>query len=47
MSNYERIAERYGKGFVTDEQLLRYVALGVITAEQADILMSDGDKSGR
>lgn len=47
MSNYERIAERYGKGFVTDEQLLRYVALGVISIEQADIIMSDNEETGR
>ena len=32
---FETIKERYGKGYVTDEQLARYVSLGVITDEQA------------
>ena len=32
---YEKIKERYEKGYITDEQLARYVSLGVITDEQA------------
>lgn len=32
---YEQVKERYDKGYITDDQLDRYVALGVITAEQA------------
>lgn len=34
MSKYEQIKERYMKNFVTDEQLLRYKELGVLTEEQ-------------
>ena len=33
---YEQIKERYEKGYITDAQLARYVALGVITDEQAE-----------
>ena len=33
---FERIKERYLKGYVRDDQLLRYVELGVITQEQAE-----------
>lgn len=33
---YERIKERYLKGWVTDEQLQRYVELGAITQVQAE-----------
>ena len=33
---YEQIKERYEKGYITDEQLARYVTLGVITDEQAE-----------
>lgn len=33
---YEQIKERYDKGYVTDDQLARYVTLGVITSEQAE-----------
>lgn len=32
---FEKIKERYLKNYVRDDQLDRYVALGVITAEQA------------
>ena len=35
---YEQIKTRYEKGYVTDEQLSRYVALEVITAEQAEAI---------
>ncbi len=38
---YETIKERYQKGYVTDDQLLRYLQLKVITEEQYnDILAS-------
>lgn len=33
---FERIKARYVKNYVTDEQLDRYVALGVISEEQAE-----------
>lgn len=33
---YEQIKTRYEKGYITDSQLDRYVALEVITAEQAE-----------
>ena len=32
---FEKIKERYLKNYVRDDQLDRYVALGVITLEQA------------
>lgn len=32
---FEKIKERYLKNYVRDDQLDRYVALGVITTEQA------------
>ena len=34
----EKILERYGKGFVTDEQLLKYLELGAITPEEYTII---------
>ena len=33
---YEDIKTRYEKGYIRDDQLDRYVALGVITDEQAE-----------
>lgn len=35
MLDKQTIKERYDKGYVTDEQLGRYVALRVITEEEA------------
>ena len=35
---YERIKERYIKNYITDAQLERFKALGVITQEQYDEL---------
>lgn len=35
---YERIKERYLKNYITDSQLERFKALGIITAEQYDEL---------
>ena len=35
---YERIKERYLKNYITDTQLERFMALGVITQEQYDEL---------
>ena len=32
--SYEKIKERYRKNYITDAQLDRFQALGVITAEQ-------------
>ena len=37
---YEDIKERYGKGYIRDDQLARYVALDVITQEQAQELQA-------
>ena len=36
MSKFEQIKERYARGFITDTQLSRYLALGVIDQEQYD-----------
>ena len=36
---FERLKERYEKRYVRDDQLARYVSLGVITQEQADEIM--------
>lgn len=33
---YETIKARYEKGYATDEQLGRYVTLGVLTEDQAE-----------
>lgn len=33
---FEKIKERYEKYYIRDDQLARYVALGVISQEQAD-----------
>lgn len=42
---YESIKTRYGKGYVTDVQLARYVALGVITEAQAEEIKSSSGKN--
>ena len=34
LTNYERICDRYSKGYITIAQLKRYVKLGVVTEEQ-------------
>ena len=36
--NFEKIKERYLKNYITDSQLERFKALGVITQEQYDEL---------
>lgn len=41
---YEQIKERYDKGYVTEDQLDRYVTLGVITDEQAAQIMVGGSE---
>ena len=33
---FEKIRERYQRGYIRDDQLARYVSLGVITQAQAD-----------
>lgn len=33
---YEKIKNRYEKGYVTKEQLNRYISLGVLTEQQAE-----------
>lgn len=35
---YERVLERYLKGYVTEAQLDRYVALKQITTEEAEMI---------
>lgn len=42
---YERIKDRYAKYYITKAQLDRYVALGVITKEQADEIRESRDPS--
>lgn len=42
---YETIKARYEKGYVTDEQLGRYVSLGVITEAQAEEIKSSSGKN--
>lgn len=39
---YEKILERYRKGYVTGEQLERYAQLGAITEEQRQTILNDG-----
>lgn len=39
---YEKILERYRKGYVTDEQLERYAQLGAITEEQRQAILNGG-----
>lgn len=39
---YEKIKERYDKNYIRDDQLDRYVALGVITQAQADEIRGAG-----
>jgi hypothetical protein len=38
---YEKIRERYFKNYIRDDQLERFVALGCVTAEQAEALKSE------
>ena len=41
---YDEIKARYDKGYVTDDQLDRYVTLGVITDEQATQIRGGGSE---
>lgn len=41
---YDEIKARYDKGYVTDDQLDRYVTLGVITSEQAAQIRGGGSE---
>lgn len=38
---YDKIRDRYLRYYITDVQLDRYVALGVVTQEQADALRAE------
>lgn len=38
---FEQIKERYNKGYITEEQLDRYVSLNIITEEQASEIRSN------
>ena len=40
MSAFERWQERYNNGWVTEAQLERLVALGVLTQEEYDTIVS-------
>ena len=33
---YEKIKNRYEKGYVTNSQLMRYISLGVLTEKHAE-----------
>ena len=33
---YEKIKNRYEKGYVTNSQLMRYISLGALTEKQAE-----------
>lgn len=35
---FDKLLERYLKGYITDGQLERYVTLGQITQEEADLI---------
>ena len=35
---FEKLKERYLKHYIREDQLARYVALGVITEEQAEMI---------
>lgn len=37
----DTIQTRYNKGYITDDQLDRYVALNVITQEEANVIKGD------
>lgn len=37
-ATYKRLLERYLKGYITDSQLDRYVSLGQITVEEAEMI---------
>lgn len=39
--DYENIRERYLKNYITDAQLDRFLALGVITQKQRDALYAE------
>lgn len=39
---YEKILDRYRKGYVTDAQLEQYAQLGAITEEQRQTILNDG-----
>lgn len=39
---YEKILDRYRKGYVTDVQLEQYAQLGAITEEQRQTILNDG-----
>lgn len=43
---FEKIKERYEKYYIRDDQLARYVELGVITQEQADEIKGLENSSG-
>lgn len=42
--SYEKIRERYMKNYIRDDQLDRFVSLGVITQEQADELKKEKEQ---
>lgn len=46
MTTFERLKDRYDKHYIRDDQLARYVTLGVITQEQADEIKGLENSSG-
>ncbi len=44
---YEKLKDRYLKYYITDAQLARYVALGVLTGEQAEELRQAREGEGQ
>ena len=44
---FDRIKERYGKYYITEAQLGRYVSLGVITEEQAEEIKADRNHAAK
>lgn len=43
---FEKIKERYEKHYIRDDQLARYVSLGVITQDEASEIMKMENSSG-
>lgn len=46
MTTFERLKDRYEKHYIRDDQLARYVSLGVITQEQANEITGLENPSG-
>lgn len=40
-ANYDRLLDRYLKGYITESQLDRYVALNQLTEEEAEMMRAE------